>query len=60
MAVLHRVLDDPAEAGIVENAMVYDEAEGAAFITPPYDGTRRPSRRWPACLACRHRLTTAP
>jgi hypothetical protein len=29
MAVLHRVFDDPAEAGIVENAMVDDEAEGA-------------------------------
>lgn len=27
MAVLHRVLDDPAEAGKVENAMVDDEAE---------------------------------
>jgi hypothetical protein len=27
MAVLHRVFDDPAEAGLVENAMVDDEAE---------------------------------
>jgi|RhiMethySRZTD1v2_1073278.scaffolds.fasta_scaffold218559_1 hypothetical protein len=29
MAVLHGVLDDPAEAGIVENAVVDDEVEGA-------------------------------
>jgi hypothetical protein len=28
-AVLHRVLDDPAEAGIIQNAIVNDEAEGA-------------------------------
>jgi hypothetical protein len=29
MAVLHHVFDDPAEAGIVENPIVDDEAEGA-------------------------------
>jgi hypothetical protein len=28
IAVLHRVFDDPAEAGIIENTIVDDEAEG--------------------------------
>jgi hypothetical protein len=45
VAVLHRVFDDPAEAGIVENAIVDDEAEGADFITPPSGRTRRASPR---------------